>query len=267
MFMVCSSSMRTTRATSPVFERRVLVALLLACTPAILGFVAASADQPLLAQAPPQRTDERPENPPKAAEPVERLGPNLLRVGNVQVDTSAKEISVRGTVNDVQNLEFLANTKDGFKAYESALELDTNAINFNLGLILIGLDSAHAVVPRRQFDPELPRGDPVEIWIEWGESGSRRRIRAEQLVQDRITKELLTEGPWVYTGSVFTRERGAYLADIDGTLIGFMHTPSPILENPRPLPGVFGNFIINPELNLKAGTSVLVTVRALTRAK
>jgi len=54
----------------------------------------------------------------------------------------SEEISVRGVVNDALTLEFVANPKGGFKAYESALELDTDGINFNLALILIGLDPA-----------------------------------------------------------------------------------------------------------------------------
>jgi len=70
---------------------------------------------------------------------------------------------VRGTVTEAKTLEFIASTKGGFKGYESALELDTNAISFNLALILIGLDREHAVHPRRHFDPIPPKGDPVEI--------------------------------------------------------------------------------------------------------
>src|SRR5262245_19706053 len=72
--------------------------------------------------------------PPTTAAAVEKLGKNLLRIGNVRVDLSKKEVSVAGTINDVPVLEFVANTKGGFKSYESAIETDTNAIDFNLGL-------------------------------------------------------------------------------------------------------------------------------------
>jgi hypothetical protein len=200
---------------------------------------------------------------PKAPEPVERLGPGLFRVGSVRVDTAKKEVSVRGTVTEATTLEFIATTKGGFKAYESALELDTNAISFNLALILIGLDREHAVHPRFHFDPVPPKGDPVEIWVEWDESGTTRKVRAEQLVYNTQSQHTIPEGPWVYTGSVFVEQVRAYLADIDGTLIGFVHTPSPILENPTAVMGPYGANQLNPALNLKPGTAITVTVRAL----
>lgn len=214
---------------------------------------------PVVAPSPPSTTVA----PPTAAAPAERLGPNLLRVGNIRIDTAKREITIPGSANDVRVLEFIASTKGGFKGYESALELDTNAINFNLALILIGLDRDHGVPPRYHFDPITPKGDPVEIWVEWDENGAVRRVRAEQLVYNEETKRTLPEGPWVYTGSLFIAKSRAYLADIDGTLIGFVHTPSPIIENPTLMRGPYGANRLNPALNLKGGTAVRVIVKAL----
>lgn len=221
---------------------------------------------------PQQRPPMPPPGPPpppstKPTEPVEKLGDNLFRIGAIRVDTARKEVSVPGVVNDVSVLEFVANTKGGFKAYESALELDTNAINFNLAMILIGLDKEHASVSKFHFDPNAPQGDPVEIWVEWTDGGKPRRIRAEQLVYNDVSKQTLTEGPWIYTGSMFIENTG-YLADLDGVLIGFVHTPAPIIESPRPLAeGGYGASRFNPNLGLKPGTRVTVVVRALERAK
>lgn len=225
---------------------------------------------PLLAQqAPPPPSQPRSPffGPAPAPSPVERLGPDLVRIGNLRVDTAKKEFSVGGFVNEVQVLEFLANTKGGFKAYESALELDTNAVNFNVACLLIGLDNAGAVVSRFQFDPMPPQGHPLEMFVEWNDGGMTRRIRAEQLVYNRVTKQTLTEGPWVYTGSVFVTQGNTYMAETDGTLVGFMHTTAPIIESPRPLVGAFGDSIINPDLKLKPGANVTLIVRALPRTK
>jgi hypothetical protein len=213
------------------------------------------------AAAPAVLEGQVPQAPP--ASPVERLGPNLLRVGNVRVDTAKREASVTGVVNAATTLEFIAGTKGGYKNYESALELDTNAINFNVALILIGLDPAHAVPPRFHIDPVAPKGDPVEMWVEWDESGQRRRIRAEELVYDPATKNTLSEGPWVYTGSVFVKDSNGFQADLDGALIGFVHSPAPLIDSPRTAAGPYGANKFNPNLNLKPGTSVVLTVRAL----
>ena len=200
--------------------------------------------------------------------PIQRIGPDLLRIGNVSVNMARKEVSVPGTVTHAEVLEFIAVAKGGFKAYESALELDTNAVGFNLALILIGLDSARGVVPEFHFDPTLPQGDPVEISVEWAVNGRRRNVPAEELVFNTSTKATLSKGPWVYTGSTFVSERNAYLAEIEGTLIGFVHTPAPVIENPRPLgQGDYSANRLNPQLNLAPETAVTLTVRALPREK
>lgn len=197
---------------------------------------------------------------PKAV--VERLGPNLYAVGRIRVDGGKREISVTGKINDVTTLEFVANTANGFKAYESALTLDADAITFNTALLLIGLDAAHARVPVRHFDPNPPQGDPVEILVEWANGAERKRVRVEQLLFDKRTNQPLPEGPWVYTGSSFLGQR--YLADLDGVLIGFAHSPSPIIENPGAgTVGAYGSVVLNRDV-IAPGTQVTLIVRALS---
>lgn len=213
---------------------------------------------PRIIEPPPQPSTRAPEPPP-----VEKLGEDRLRVGTIHIDLKRREITVPGTVNGAMVLEFVANTKGGFKAYESALTLDTNAVTFNLALILIGCDKARSVPPQRHFDPTPPKGDPLEIWVAWRDEAATRRIRAEELVFDARKREPLPQAAWVYTGSVFLRD-GRYLADAHGVLIGFVHTPAPIIEY-QPSDGVaaFGSFQLNQTLGLKPGTPVQVIVRAL----
>ena len=194
---------------------------------------------------------------------VERLGDHLFRVGQIRVDTAKREITVSGHVNDVHVLEFVASTTGGFKAYESALSLDAGGIPFNAAMLLIGLDKTHARVPTRHFDPIPPAGDPVDIWVEWSANGQARRERVEELMLDLRTKQSIPAGPWVYTGSTFVKDSG-YLADIDGVLIGFVHSPAPVIENPRAgAVDSYGSVVFNPNLGLLPGTAVTLTVRAL----
>jgi hypothetical protein len=205
-----------------------------------------------------------PPGPPKAA-PVERLGPNLVRVGNVQADMSKREVTVNGTINEVTVLEFLANTPQGLKAYESAFTLDTNAINFNVALILIGLEAPSQSVNDVDYARPL-RGDPVEITVDVKEGANVRRLRAEDIVFNKITRQTLPPGPWIYTGSAFNRDYNTYAAELDGILIGLWRVALPIIESPRPKPpGTYTDNILNPALKLKPGTPVTVVVRALPR--
>lgn len=201
--------------------------------------------------------------PPTPAPPIESIGEGLLRVGAIRVDVNRREIAVPGVVNQVNALEFVANTPGGSKAYESLLTLETSGAGFNLALILIGCDQSRSIRPRRHFDPETPQGDPLEIWVDWDDGGRARRVRAEDLLWDHRKGASLPRGPWVYTGSFFLRD-GRYLADAHGVLIGFVHTPAPVIENPLPHGvGGYGSFVLDPNAGLKPGTAVRLTVRAL----
>ena len=201
---------------------------------------------------------------PGAPDPVEKLGDNLFRLGAIRVDTAKREASVTGKVNpDTTVLEFIANTKNGFRAYESAFELDANGLTFNLAMILIGLDNKNAVLPRFHFDPDPPQGDPVEVWVEWKAGNDTRRLRAEELLWDKEKMERFPRSQWVYTGSILLDD-GRYRADLDAVLIGFVHDPSSVIEWAGANGvGRFGFVQIDPKLGLVPGTALTVIVKAI----
>jgi hypothetical protein len=220
---------------------------------ALVGTVASAAPQ----QAPPA----------PAAPAVEKLGPNLLRVGPIRVDLTRREISLPATINDVVVLEFVANVAKGLKAYESAMTLQVDAITFNTALLLIGLDKANARVPTQHFDPVPPAGDPVEMWIEWKSGATSRRVPVEELLFDRQVGKTVPPGQWVYTGSTFLPD-GRFWAEADGILIGFVHSPAPVIESIGGI-GVnrYGAVVLNPNIGLSPGLDVTLTVKAITPNK
>lgn len=224
--------------------------------PAFAAAVVLSFSGALAAQAP---------TPPPLAEDapepvIERVDGRVVRVGAIQVDQEGGRVSLDGVVNPATVLEYLATARDGFKSYESALELEASPEEFNLAMIFIGLDSEKAVPSRYKFDPELPQGDSVDIWVEWQPTeGETRRVRAEELIYDESDASTMTTGPWVYTGSVFG-EDGSYLATVNGVLLGFMHTPESIIDSPRPLGSSYGSHRLNPDLGLLPGMSLTVVI-------
>ena len=204
---------------------------------------------------------------PPGAKPaaIEKLGPTQYRLGQVHVDTASREVSVTGKVNpEVQALEFVANTRDGWRAYESALSLDTDAITFNAALVLIGLDGSHATgVPKAHFDRTAVAGDVVTITLECP-GGECQRMPAERVMYDREKKEAISGGKWVYTGSSFTSEN-RYLADIGAVLIGFVHDPATVIEYSVGAGlGRYGQITTNPTLGLAPGVVIKVTVKPAT---
>ena len=213
----------------------------------------------MLAQAP---------TPPQAPSPapVERLGDNLLRVGNIRVDTKAREISVPGKVNDVTGLEFLATAKGGVEGIRERARARHGRDHVQPGA---AADRARSQELRRAdgcISIRIPpKGDPVEIWIEWDADGKRGARAAKSSSTTRTTKQTLAADCWVYTGSTFMEHNNAYLADLEGTLIGFVHTPAPVIEHSAPIIGNYGANQLNTKLNLKPGTPVTMTIRALPR--
>jgi len=173
-------------------------------------------------------------------------------------------VTVTGKINaDATTLEWVANTQGGAKAYESAMTLDTDGVTFNTALLLIGLDPKNARVPEFHFDPKPPQGDAVDLFVAWGQGSSAKRVSIEQLLYDQRTRKPMPAGGWVYTGSSMM-ENNQYRADADGgVLIGFVHSPAPVIENRNPgAVGAFGSVILNRSLGLVPGTPVTLTVVA-----
>ena len=199
---------------------------------------------------------------PKVPEPIEKLSDSLFRLGAMRVDIARYEATIPGKVNDTQVLEFIANTKNGFRAYESAFELETNGLTFNVAMILLGLDKKNAVGPKFHFDPNAPAGDPVEVWVEWKAADETRRVRAEELLWDKQRGERFPRGEWVYTGSTVL-EDGRYMADLGAVLIGLVHDPASIIEWAGSNGvGRFGFIQIDPKAGLAPGTPITVIIKA-----
>lgn len=232
----------------------------------LLALVAGHADAQ--ATAGPRNPQGQAPRDPRTA--VTQLSATTFAMGQVRIDVAKREVSVPGHLNDVATLEFVANSMSGAKAYESAVTLDTTAVVFNAALLLIGLDPARSRVPTQQFDPVPPKGDPVELTVTLTTSGKERRMPIEDLIFDSRTKTTLPQGPWVYTGSTFV-QNGAqkqFLAELDGVLIGLMHGPQALIDNPRShATGAFGFIMLNPGLGLLKNARLTLTVRALDRPR
>lgn len=207
---------------------------------------------------------QQPPAPKPKAPPMEKFGDNLFRIGNVRVDTAKRELKVGGKVNDTQALEFIAGTKGGAKGYETAFELDTDALMFNMGLILIGLDKEKGVPSKIHFDPATPQGDPVEIWIEWDSKDGKKKMHAEEVVWNVQDKTPLPAGLWVYTGSTILDD-GRFLAELAGVLVGFVHAQEPLIERTSFKQTGYGALQLNSTVGLTPGTAVTVIVKAVPK--
>ncbi len=192
------------------------------------------------------------------------MGDQRYRIGAIEIDKGKQIFKVPGVViRTAPPIEFLAVTKNGYKRYESILELETNAFEFNLACILIGLDNQKAKLPRYHFDPEPTQGDPVDVRLSWRSGDKTVDIDAAELFLEG-NKPVATR-EWVYTGSAFLPD-GRYKAALSGSLISFVHDPESIIQHRQGIGlGKYGSVALNPEITPPAGAKIDVIIRRLNQ--
>ena len=215
-----------------------------------VAFVSLLLVYPAAAQQPPRQP----------APPVKDLGGDRYQVGNTLVDKGRREFRISGRVIRIEApLEYLAVIPRGAKAYESLLELDTNAFEFQVSCILIGLDDAQTTKPRFQFDTTELKGQHVEILAEIGQGPEAVTVPASDLLL--LDGEKLPEDEWVYVGSGYSGD-DVFLAHQLGTLIGFVHDPASVVDHRGGIGiGNYGGIAGNTALLPAVGTPVTLVIR------
>lgn len=191
--------------------------------------------------------------------PVERITDNVVRVGNVLVDTQERMVTCPGVVNmDSGPVEYLAVGPKG-KLHESLLRLDIRPIHLQVALLLLDLEPRNVL--RYQGDRRTPQGAPVELLVRWRDAaGKTQEHRAEDLLLEMPGQRPAPHGPWVFTGSRILKE--GFEADLSHSLIAVWHDPAAILDNPRPA-GASNAYVVHSRRTPKRGTKVELVIRAL----
>ena len=251
---------------NPVCRRLLLVGLLVALVlPA--GSIAASDNPQPTVQRDPITLEawqaQRAQQEQNQRSPVEKLGDGLFRVGRIEINQNNKTLRVPGYIlpgDQTKAIEFLATTPRGYKSYESVMELQASAFEFNLASILIGLDAGRAAAPEFHFDPTPLQGDQVEIRVSWLQGGKRIERDAVDLLKLDNGKPP-KPSVWIYTGSGFNHA-GDFMAEVDGVLIGMVHDPASIFEHREGMGlGQWGALTIDPEVAPRAGQEIELSVR------
>ncbi len=203
--------------------------------------------------------------PPKERK-LKNLDDGRIQLGNIIVDREKKEVIVKGRVNMNKGvIEYIACTKGGNKSYESILEMETDAKTFNLSMIFLGLDPTKGKACAFHFDPNPPQGDSVEISIRWNSDEGEKTIMAHELIHDMKTDKTFPASHWIYTGSVFLRNR-VYLADRAGVLVGFVHDPAPVIECSQPISqDSFGSLVVNSAILPEVGTKIQMIIKPFVK--
>jgi hypothetical protein len=217
--------------------RRSVVAALLASVVLLVHDLPGLAQdtQPTLpppSYGPPPEASRRPLEPPK----LEKIGEDRYRIGTIELDRKRRMIAAPGRVLHLDDapLEYVAVARDGYKGYESMLELDSTASEFNLACILIGLDAASGTKPRFQFDTTPVDGMRVSLELRWkldGQPAERVAVHEALIERDTSGAERPVSDEWIYIGSYLEPNSSQFRADVSGTVVGFVHDPASIVEH------------------------------------
>ena len=124
----------------------------------------------------------------------------------------------------------------GGKEYESILAVDCKPYEIHLCLLMLGLVDGPG--PKFQGDATRPRGDLVDLFVEWQEGGQAKRVRAEDLVYNVKAKRPMKHTPWVFVGSELVKEeetdKQIYMANVEGSIATTYHDPYTVFDNPLP---------------------------------
>jgi len=166
----------------------------------------------------------------KQSPQIEQLDDERYRIGKIIVDKEAQSFTVPGKILVLKEpLEYLAVSIDGMKGYESLFELSTSARDFNLACILIGLDDEKSVKPRHQFDERKPQGQAVKITVSWKQDGKTVSIAGANAMT--TGEDVFDDDSWVYIGSATGNYGEQFMAEVGGTLIGFVHDPYSVIDH------------------------------------
>lgn len=210
---------------------------------------------PAQAQTTPDHTDPK----------IENLGEERYRIGSIEVDKVQGSFQVPGKVlRDEPPIEFLVGTRAGYKNYETVLEVDADAFEFNLACILIGLDATNATTMEQRSQGAPLEGDRVEISVSWSTDGKTVTVPGARLLSFGDPPRPVESDDWVYTGSVLLPD-GHYLAQSVGTLVGVVHKGESVIEHREGIAvGNYGSLLVNKNLVPAVGEAVTLKV---TRVK
>ena len=195
---------------------------------------------------------------------VIKLSEGVYKIGTVVLDQDKKLVQVPGAINMQKGvIEYLAVARGG-KTHESVLVLDIEPIHLQTALLLLGLEGGQTI--EFQGDFTIPRGDPVEIWVEWKDpKGKTKKIRGEDLVYNLAEKKTMPRLNWVFTGSRIIDS--VFAAQVERSIVATYHDPHTIIDNPLPTGADDTLYEVNEKLTPKVGTPVVMIVKAVKKSK
>lgn len=221
--------------------------------------------------------EEEDEKPAKEDRPRKQPGPRFRRAlidmgpippsgmkldgGRIVLFPKQRRIWLSGHIcQDSVSIEYFA-VFTGGKDHESVVVVHADPQNLNLALLAAQFKPGGGV--RHVGDVAVPQGDPIQFLIEWKAAGGEtRRVRAEKLVLERVTRREMQDIPWIFTGSRHIKPRDGgrliFMAAVDGVMAAVYRDPNAIFNSPLPTGSDDEVYRINSQLCPPIGTPVKI---------
>jgi len=182
-----------------------------------------------------------------------------VRIGGVLVDPVKREVTVPCELNMREGLLEYALVGETGKRYESLLMTRVEPYDIQVALLLLGLKGGRPL--EAQGDQRKPEGDPVRLLVQWQEGAEVRNQRLESLIRNTKLDKEMAETDWVFTGS--RMREGAFMAQIERSLIAIFHDPAAIIDNPLAGGGDDTVWFVNTGRTPPVGTAVTLKIQAV----
>jgi len=166
---------------------------------------------------------------------VRQTGSNTFAIGQVQMDSRARTLTLPARINMQQGIIEYALVSRWGKTHESLLVTDAHPQQVHLACLLLGLTACDVTGEPNQ--PQVvPASNRVHIELCW-EEGGKEAVRplwqtiALQRTGAASTEPMEIAGPWLYNGSRI--DPSGFAAQEEGSLISLIRDPSALVNNPR----------------------------------
>ena len=175
------------------------------------------------------------------------VSPGVYRLGSVTLDKTARQVRFSAAVNQIAGqVEYLLVGSQG-KVHESVLRTDVDPTQVHTALLLLGVEAlidksgaAKPQPPPSAIDASylatapLPAGASVTLLVRWHttSTGPEVECRAESLVENSAAKGPMSEGFWLYNGSLIVD--GRFQAATEKSFVAVITDPTALINNPRP---------------------------------
>jgi hypothetical protein len=236
---------------------------------------------------------QEPANRPVSGNPsqIVRVNETQVKIGKVLLDQEKGELSFQAGVNMTEGLiEYCLATTKSNKVHETLFLTDISPLNLNVGLKLLGIKESKELfeiideetwTPTGRFpevSPEVHAASLVDLFVEWGAEGERKRLPMNQLIhhinwpEEAVTPQpgqevkapeatlsIMEEGPWLSTGSYL--HEGRFKAEVGGIIFAIFTNQQAIVNFPGKDRELGDVWIPNAKTVPEVGTVVSIIVK------